>query len=765
MQTETVIEASTPSGSLNGGEVVGVFSSLVEGSEVPWSPRDSIPLRGFWRQPGLLRAQGIPLDGSFLARSAYPAKLAKPPSGRDVLLSPFFEGLPGRPIDDLIADLGGDNALAHVLSNPVAAAAQLGFSSVQAQTLERRVALLAPFIHDFTLMMELGLNRRSAAQLIIRHREDGMAYLTRDPYQTLIALGVDFDATDRAALAIGVDLDSSERIMAAFNLRLKAAGRRGDTALRGRETVRAVHAMLRRSVPIEDIRSILYSGPLRERLSDGAARVVTARQDAMDRAMAQHLSRLSEPRIEPVPLADAEMLSDEQASAVRLMLDHPVSVLTGGPGTGKTFTVRALCESLAKAGTPPVFVACTGKAARRLSESVQRPASTVHALLGLSAEGYRPKHDSYAPLDGRPLILDEASMLDCGLLLRLLDALPTGARLYLVGDPKQLPPVDSGAPFADLIDSGVIPVASLKTVHRSAAESTLTQAAMAVREGMLPDLTLRDLDGFFWLPEGFNYAQRRIVDAVCRIIPDALRINPEDVQVLSARKAGPLGVHALNRVLQSELRDTSGRSFSANDRGAYYTGDRIVWMNNDRHLDLTNGSTGVIVDFDRTSGLVHADFDVGSRDLRFSAFSQGRVELAYALTVHRSQGSEYPAVVVPVVEQHRPTRDLIYTAMTRAEQTAYLVGDRRAFRDGVKTGLRRSRNSPSRGSPALQCHQRTKERRADARRLALTRFFSYHFCGSVSGTCSFPTGSTKPSKTIGGTTHFATSSPPPSRPC
>lgn len=382
-------------------------------------------------------------------------------------------------------------------------------------------------------------------------------------------------------------------------------------------------------------------------------------------------------------------LSDKQKAAVEIALTQPVSVLTGGPGTGKTTALKSLIAMLESRSQRYALASPTGRAAKRLAEATGRPASTIHRLLGFApGEGFKFNNEN--PLEVDFLVVDEASMLDLLLANHLLKALRPGTHLLLVGDVDQLPSVGAGDVLRDVIASGVAPVTSLDVIFRQAAGSQIITNAHRINQGRLPEFsgTGEPANGDFFLFPANDPEQAAdwVQQVVCERIPRKFGLHPRDqVQVLAPMYRGPVGVHALNQRLQAALNPADSHKPEKQLYGqTFRLGDKVMQTQNNYEKEVFNGDIGSIraVDMDEQSLAVEMDGRLISYD--FSEADQ--LVLAYAVSVHKSQGSEFPAVVMPVMTQHylMLQRNLLYTAITRARKLCVLVGNMKAIRIAVQ---------------------------------------------------------------------------------
>lgn len=381
-------------------------------------------------------------------------------------------------------------------------------------------------------------------------------------------------------------------------------------------------------------------------------------------------------------------LSDEQRRAVDTALQTPLSVLTGGPGTGKTTCIRALIATLEapRSGRPPTYglASPTGRAAKRLAEATGRPASTIHRLLGFSpGEGFQFNAENPLPLD--LLVVDEASMLDLNLAHHLLKALRPGTHLLLVGDVDQLPSVGAGDVLRDVIDSGLAPVTRLSAIFRQAAGSQIITNAHRINQGHMPVFSA-DGDFFLFPAETAEEAASWVQEVVCQRIPHKFGLHPlREIQVLAPMYRGPAGVQALNERLQEALNPAGPMKPEKRLYGqTFRLGDKVMQTQNNYDKDVFNGDMGSVTGFDPINHLMRVEFEGRGVDYDWSEADQ--LVLAYAVSVHKAQGSEFPAVVMPVVTSHYMMlqRNLLYTAVTRAKALCVLVGSRKAINIAVR---------------------------------------------------------------------------------
>lgn len=380
-----------------------------------------------------------------------------------------------------------------------------------------------------------------------------------------------------------------------------------------------------------------------------------------------------------------EHLSSEQGAAIEMALRHPVSILTGGPGTGKTTCLKALITALETQGMKYALASPTGRAAKRLSEATGRSARTIHRLLEYSPiEGF--KHNDENPLDLDFLVVDEASMLDLLLTNNLLKAVRPGTRVLFVGDVDQLPSVGAGDVLRDLIDSNVVPVTRLNTIFRQAAHSKIITNAHLINQGKLPVFSQGEGDFFLFPAEDAAAAADWVLQIVTERIPQKFGFDPvQDIQVMAPIYRGPAGVIALNDRLQEKLNPPAKDKPERRLFGTVLRlGDKVMQTQNNYDKDVYNGDIGFIQSIDLIEQTLSVNFD--GKPVTFDWSEADELALAYAVSVHKAQGSEFPVVVMPIVTQHYMMlqRNLLYTAITRARKLCVLAGSRRAIGMAVR---------------------------------------------------------------------------------
>ena len=581
---------------------------------------------------------------------------------------------------------------------------------------QKQVKEIMLFLHSH------GVSTNLAVKIYKQYGNEALQVVRTDPYRMAVDIyGVGFKTADRIARALGLPEDHASRIEAGVVYGLNQASENGHVYLPSQELVEQAANLLEvrpEIVPpaierLAQAERVHYDVlPLASNeVNKGSTSIPASAGEASplygsqvvyltplyygEVGVAERLRALSSAlpsQLSDLPPAFVKLdpsLSEEQRKAINTALSHPVSILTGGPGTGKTTAMRAMIQALEGANKRYALAAPTGRAAKRLSQATRRPASTIHRLLAYSpGEGFRFNTEN--PLEIDMLVIDEASMLDLYLTNNLLKALKPGAHLLLVGDVDQLPSVGAGDVLRDVIASGSAPVTRLSVIFRQAAHSQIITNAHRINRGQMPVfLSLQETseNDFFLFPaESPEECANWVEEVVCRRIPEKFGLHPRDqIQVLAPMYRGPAGVNTLNERLQASLNPARLNRPEKKLYGQVFrSGDKFMQTQNNYDKDIYNGDIGYLFAIDPVAQSLTMDFD--GRAVEYDWSEADQLTLAYAISVHKSQGSEFEAVVIPVLKQHflMLQRNLLYTAVTRGRKLCVLVGSRRAIAIAVR---------------------------------------------------------------------------------
>jgi len=545
-----------------------------------------------------------------------------------------------------------------------------------------------------------GVSTSRAVRIFKTYGQDAIDIVRENPYRLARDIrGIGFLSADTIAQKIGIAKDSPLRARAGVSYALNEASGQGHCGLLYAELVPLAVKLL--DIPESVIETaITQEIESKELVSDtvnGQPCVFLATLYAAEQSLAAQIERLKSSAT-TLPSFDAEkaipwveqklsiQLADSQKAAIRLALSAKVLVITGGPGVGKTTLVNSILTIMTAKGVKPLLCAPTGRAAKRLSESTGIEAKTIHRLLEVNPINGQFKRSADNPLECDLLIADECSMIDVPLANQLLKAVAISTAMILVGDVDQLPSVGPGQFLTDLIDSGVVPVIRLTEVFRQAASSRIVRSAHQINRGVFPSLPDKGEDSDFYLvaAEEPDMIAQTVVELVQTRLPRKFNVDPvRDIQVLCPMNRGITGARGINQALQEALNppgehsvDKFGNRFSV--------GDKVMQIENNYDRDVFNGDTGFITGIDRDEEEFAVTFDGQVVTYPFGELDE--LVLCYATTIHKSQGSEYPVVVIPISTQNYMMlkRNLIYTGITRGKRLVVLVGQKKALAMAVK---------------------------------------------------------------------------------
>ncbi|WP_244192317.1 ATP-dependent RecD-like DNA helicase [Komagataeibacter sucrofermentans] len=544
-----------------------------------------------------------------------------------------------------------------------------------------------------------GVGTSRAVRIFKTYGQDAVRLISENPYRLAKDIrGIGFKTADQIARKMGIAPDAMIRVRAGISYALGEAMDEGHCGLPVGELLISTAELLEVATPlIETALALeLEAGDVIADSVGETGCIFLAGLYRAEQSIAERLRACAVGR-PPWPEIDAEKamtwverktglaLAPSQQEAVRLALHSKVLVITGGPGVGKTTLVNAILKIVTAKGTDVQLCAPTGRAAKRLSESTELEGKTIHRLLETDPASGTFKRDDTNPLTCDLLVVDEASMVDVLLMRSLLRALPDSAALLIVGDVDQLPSVGPGQVLADIIGSGAVPVVRLTEVFRQAAQSRIITNAHRINEGRMPELSAEEGSDFYFVEAAEpEVGLRKLLAVVRDRIPARFGLDPvRDVQVLCPMNRGGLGARSLNIELQQALNppdEVKVERFG----WTYGSGDKVMQIANDYDRDVFNGDLGVIGRIDVEEGELTVSFD--GRDVVYGFGELDELVLAYATTIHKSQGSEYPAVVIPLVTQHYAmlARNLLYTGVTRGRKLVVLVGQKKALAIAVR---------------------------------------------------------------------------------
>lgn len=541
------------------------------------------------------------------------------------------------------------------------------------------------------LLQTHGASPALAARIFKQYGDKAATTLQRYPYRLALDVrGVGFKTADSIARSLGISGDHPERAQAGVMHELGVLTDQGHVVVPRELLLDRATEMLQ--IDIGHVTAALEALWAAERVVIEDGGVYPKWLHGAEVSVAEGLLRLLESPGKELGGLEAALAAFQQAAKIELAPGqraaveaaalHKVVVVTGGPGVGKTTIVRAILNVLGRSRLRVKLAAPTGRAAKRLSESTGQEASTLHRLLAFDPRQNGFQMDESNPVEADVVIVDEASMIDIPLAAALLAALPTAARLIIVGDADQLPSVGPGALLRDLIDSGVVPTVRLNEIFRQAGQSRIVTNAHRILHGEMPESAEADAENadFFVIPRKTPEEAAELVrELVVSRIPRRFGLDPrKDVQVLTPMHRGPAGTIALNEMLQAALNPEGPALLSRGQ--TLRLGDKVMQTRNDYEREAFNGDIGHVSQVDLEAGKLSVRFD--QRDVEYDAQSLGSLTLAYATSIHKSQGSEYPAVIIPLLTAHfvMLSRNLVYTAVTRAKKLCVLAADPRAIR-------------------------------------------------------------------------------------
>ena len=570
-------------------------------------------------------------------------------------------------------------------------------------------------------MQKYGISNSMAIKLYDEYGSQIKSIILNNPYKLAREVnGIGFKRADEIAAKTGVKLDSEFRIQCGIIHCLKEASTDGHTYLPREELIRSAYELL--GVCESDIERQLDELKIERQLievkSEDRLNIYLSEYYQIEKncavkllTLTRYSDRISASELDSeIKSIESELdieLHDLQREAVIKALSEGLFILTGGPGTGKTTTIKSIISGLERRNLRFVLAAPTGRAAKRMSETTGYEASTIHRLLSIKhnpeerADAYFEMNEDN-PLDVDAVIIDEASMVDIFLFNSLLKAISPGCKLIIVGDSNQLPSVGPGQVLKDMLDSGVCPNVELKYIFRQSNESHIVTYAHMINNGEQIDFTTKYEDFFLLKRDNYEEIRQALLYLICEKLPKHFNTSPMQIQVLTPMKKGALGVWELNRILQEYINPPSDKKVELEyGENIFRVGDKVMQTKNNYDMEwdimstygisaqrgkgVFNGDIGIIDHINKPSRLIKITFDDG-REAEYSYETLEELELAYAITIHKSQGSEYPVVIMPLLGGPRSLlyRNLLYTGVTRAKDCVVILGSENTVKEMIR---------------------------------------------------------------------------------
>ncbi|MFS1663636.1 ATP-dependent RecD-like DNA helicase [Streptococcus sp. zg-JUN1979] len=624
-----------------------------------------------------------------------------------------FKGI-GKKTAEKIVALYGQSPIDAILEDPSKLDSISGLSKAKKERFLAKLKLNYGSEIILTKLAQYGINPRYAMQIFEHYKEDTLDVISDNPYQLVEDIvGIGFKTADQIALQLGLKSDSEKRFRAALlHSLLTLSMNRGDTYIEARELLETSLDLLESSIAVEldpsKVAAELSYLIETEKVQHIDTKIFDNSLYFAEAGIHKHLKRLLENPLEN-HLADDRLdelidhtqeslgicYDDIQKQAIKTALTSKVFILTGGPGTGKTTVINGIITAYAKEhqldlnqpkDLPIILAAPTGRASRRMNELTGLPSATIHRHLGLTGESDFQLLDE--ELDGDLIIIDEFSMVDTWLANKLFAALSSDTQVIIVGDSDQLPSVGPGQVLADLLAISDISQIALEKIFRQSKESTIITLASQIRQGIVPDdFTAKKPDRSY-----FEAPSHLIPQMISTIVQSALKsgINAQDIQILAPMYRGQAGIDNLNTLMQDLLNPLADQQFLFNDL-AFRIGDKVLHLINDAEHNVFNGDIGYITDLipakytESKQDEIIMDFD--GQEVIYPRKEWRKITLAYAMSIHKSQGSEFQVVILPITAQSQRMleRNLIYTAITRSKSKLILLGEFSAFDYAIST--------------------------------------------------------------------------------
>ncbi len=626
----------------------------------------------------------------------------------------------------------GSDTLRIVEEEPERLAEIKGISEKKAHEIAIQIAEKSEMRKVMMFLQKYGISLNLGAKIYQKYGDSVYSVLQENPYRLADDIsGVGFKIADEIAYRIGIHTDSDYRIKSGLSYTLLQAGGEGHVYLPKEELFKRAEQLLGvdASYMEKHLVDLSMERKIIQKEEKGQVLVYPAQYYYLELNTARMLRELDidcpedeervERRISQIQKETGTVLDEMQEKAVKEAAGHGLLVLTGGPGTGKTTTINAIIRFFESEGAELRLAAPTGRAAKRMTEATGYEAQTIHRMLELTGmpeddRKGQPVHferNAENPLEADVIIIDEMSMVDIHLMHSLLMAVTAGTRLILVGDENQLPSVGPGNVLRDIIRSGQFPVVELKKIFRQASESDIVVNAHKINRGEQVEINNKSRDFFFLKRYDADIIIRVVIALIQEKLPKYVEAKPFEIQVLTPMRKGLLGVERLNQILQRYLNppDPSKKEKEIG-QGLFREGDKVMQIRNnyqlewevrgrygipvDKGVGVFNGDTGIIRMINEFAELAEVEFEDG-RYAQYTFKQLDELELAYAVTIHKSQGSEYPAVIIPILSGPRMlmNRNLLYTAVTRARKCVTVVGSEETFREMINNEKQQRRYS------------------------------------------------------------------------
>lgn len=652
-------------------------------------------------------------EGRWVQHSKYGAQFdcqaaeILPPDEKEILqrylACGIFHGIGSNTAEKILQKFGPERTIDALNADPRSIAHIRGFGAIRAERFAIEWNHAAATRDDYLAMLRLHLPLSLVHRWVRNHGDKSLSTLRMQPFKlTEEPWDLGFQRADSIAKKMGLEPDAPERLRAALKYALERAAQDGHTHLPTTEALSKAEDLLdlHGDENVQRIELALADALDRELLIQTDSCLYLPWLNRAERSVAEAIYQMLQRKGNKLSASEKKAwkeidqkrgikYSEEQKEAIRMAMCEPLMILTGGPGTGKTSTLQGILTLLEEREYKTVLAAPTGRAARRMEEVSGKSASTLHRLLEYQGETHQCGRNADRPLECDVLVIDECSMVDLDLMEKVMDALPRCATLILVGDQNQLPSVGPGSVLADLLAIEQIPRICLSQVFRQAEENDIPHNAQKILNGEIPHSLAKPTHFHLRQLQDHGLMQEKILDLVCQDIPNHFKCDPfADIQVLCPIKRGQVGIEELNKKLQERLLAGATRQEGL----VFCVGDKVMQTRNNYDKDVFNGDIGIVREIDSVEQTLLVAFD---QDVEYTWQEAEELTLAYAVTVHKSQGSEYPYVVLVLdpEQQGMLQRRLLYTAVTRAKERLFIVCRGDALSMAVNNRFERPRHS------------------------------------------------------------------------